>query len=167
MVSTAQKLASVAQLDEGDIAPNFELPMDGDTVANLSEFKGKKNVVLYFYPKDDTPGCTQEAKDFRDLKAQFDKSDTVIIGLSKDDIKSHEKFKEKYSLPFGLASDAKGDVCEAYGAWGEKNMYGKKYMGIMRSTFLINKEGKIAKSWPKVKVEGHASEVLKAAQSLK
>lgn len=165
-MATAQKMASIAQLDEGDVAPSFELPTDGDKVVNLGDFKGKKNVVLYFYPKDDTPGCTQEAKDFRDLKAQFDKANTEIIGLSKDDIKSHNKFKEKYSLPFGLASDAKGDVCEAYGAWGEKNMYGKKYMGIMRMTFLIGKDGKVAKAWPKVKVEGHAAEVLKAAQSL-
>lgn len=121
--------------------------------------------MLYFYPKDDTPGCTTEAKDFASLAKQFDKADTVIIGISKDDLKSHDKFRAKYDLPFALASDDSG-IAEAFGVWGEKSMYGKKYMGIVRSTFLIDKKGKIAKAWPKVSVTGHAAEVLKAAQAL-
>jgi peroxiredoxin Q/BCP len=133
---------------------------------SLAKLKGK-NVVLYFYPKDDTPGCTIEAKDFRDLMKDFEKNNTTIIGLSKDDVKSHDKFKEKFCLPFTLASDTDGSTCEAYGVWVEKSMYGKKYMGIERTTFLIDKQGKIAQIWGKVKVEGHAKEVLEAAQGLK
>ncbi|MBX9726747.1 MAG: peroxiredoxin, partial [Rickettsiales bacterium] len=131
---------------------------------HLAKLQGKP-VVLYFYPKDDTPGCTTEAKDFASLAKQFEKADTVIIGISKDDLKSHDKFRTKYDLPFALASDDSG-IAEAFGVWGEKNMYGKKYMGIVRSTFLIDKKGNIAKSWPKVSVTGHAAEVLKAAQEL-
>lgn len=150
----------------GSAAPGFDLAASGGGNVSLAGLKGK-NVVLYFYPKDDTPGCTIEAKEFRDLKAQFDAADTVIVGLSKDDVKSHDKFVEKFCLPFTLASDADGKVCEAYGTWVEKSMYGKKYMGIDRVTFLIDKAGTIAQTWPKVKVEGHAQEVLDAVKGLK
>jgi peroxiredoxin Q/BCP len=149
----------------GDKAPAFDLPVSGGGKVSLEKLKGK-NVVLYFYPKDDTPGCTIEAKDFRDLMADFEKANTTIIGLSKDDVKSHDKFKEKFCLPFALASDEDGATCEAYGTWVEKSMYGKKYMGIERATFLIDAQGKIAHVWPKVKVDGHAKEVLEAASKL-
>lgn len=164
MPTTAKKSATAVIADSAN-APACSLTLSGGKSADLASFKGKKNVVLYFYPKDDTPGCTTEAKDFAGLAKQFDKADTVIIGISKDDIKSHDKFRTKYDLPFALASDDSG-IAEAFGVWGEKNMYGKKYMGIVRSTFLIDKAGKVAKSWPKVSVTGHAAEVLKAAQAL-
>lgn len=163
-ISAASKISS--GLNIGDKAPDFTLTTDGEGSISLAKLKGK-NVVLYFYPKDDTPGCTIEAKDFRDLMDDFKKSDTVIIGLSKDSVKSHDKFKEKFCLPFTLASDTEGTTCEAYGVWVEKSMYGKKYMGIERATFLIDKQGKIAQIWSKVKVEGHAKEVLEAAKGLK
>ncbi len=165
MTSSAAKL-SPQNLNVGDKAPDFTLATDGNGSVSLAKLAGK-NVVLYFYPKDDTPGCTIEAKDFRDLMPEFEKSNTVIIGLSKDDVKSHDKFKTKFCLPFTLASDTDGAVCEAYGVWVEKSMYGKKYMGIERTTLLIGKQGKIAQIWPKVKVEGHAREVLEAAKGLK
>lgn len=165
-MSTASAAASSApSLKTGDKAPTFDLPTDSGGQVNLAKLAGK-NVVLYFYPKDDTPGCTIEAKDFRDLKADFDVSNTVIIGLSRDDVKSHDKFKQKFCLPFQLASDEDGKVCEAYGVWVEKSMYGKKYMGIERTTVLIDTQGKIAQLWNKVKVEGHAKEVLEAAKAL-
>ncbi len=164
MASTAKK--TEPYLNEGDTAPEFDLPTDGGEKVSLSEFHGKKNVVVYFYPKDDTPGCTTEAKDFRDLADEFKQADTVIIGISKDPIAKHDKFKAKHELNFALASDEEHDTCERYGVWVEKNMYGKKYMGIQRATFLINKEGVIARSWPKVKVNGHAADVLSAAQAL-
>jgi len=154
-------------LSEGDNAPDFTLPVDDGTHITRSALTGKKNVVLYFYPKDDTPGCTLEAKDFAALAPKFAKADTVIVGLSKDSVASHGKFKTKHCLPFALASDAEGNVCEAYGVWVEKNMYGKKYMGIQRATFLIDKQGKIARIWPQVKVDGHAGDVLNAASALK
>ncbi len=157
---------AVKSLREGAAAPACSLALTGNKNVDLASFKGKKNVVLYFYPKDDTPGCTIEANDFAKLNKQFEKADTVVIGISKDDMKSHDKFRAKYDLPFALASDASG-VTEAFGAWGEKSMYGKTYFGIVRSTFLIDKAGKVAKAWPKVSVTGHAAEVLKAAQGLK
>lgn len=162
---TAAKKPTVPNITDGANAPACSLTLSGGKSADLASFKGKKNVVLYFYPKDDTPGCTTEAKDFASLAKQFEKADTVIIGISKDDLKSHDTFRTKYELPFALASDDSG-IAESFGVWGEKNMYGKKYMGIVRSTFLIDKSGKIAKSWPKVSVTGHAADVLKAAQSL-
>jgi peroxiredoxin Q/BCP len=163
--SAAEK--SAPGLKAGDKAPAFDLPATGgEGNISLASLKGK-NVVLYFYPKDDTPGCTVEAKDFRDLIKDFDKANTVIIGLSKDDIRSHEDFKEKFCLPFPLASDVDGTTCAAYGVWVEKSMYGKKYMGIERATFLIDKTGTIARVWPKVKVEGHAKDVLEAVTALK
>lgn len=149
----------------GEPAPSFALATDTHGQISLKELAGK-NVVLYFYPKDDTPGCTQEAKDFRELYEQFKKSDTAIIGVSKDSIKSHEKFREKFCLPFPLGTDADGTVCDAYGVWVEKSMYGKKYMGIERATFLIDKKGTLRQTWRKVKVEGHAQEVLEAAKGL-
>ncbi len=164
MATAAVKKTSAISV--GDIAPDFSMPTDRDFNVTLASFAGKENVVLYFYPKDDTPGCTIEAKDFRDRANDFEKADTVIIGVSKDDIKSHCKFRDKYSLSFLLASDTQSDVCERYGVWVEKNMYGKKYMGIQRATFLIDKQGKIAAVWPKVSVEGHADAVLEAAKKL-
>lgn len=147
-------------------APTCALKLTDNKTVDLASYQGKKNVVLYFYPKDDTPGCTTEANDFAKLNAQFETLDTVVIGISKDDMKSHDKFRAKYKLPFALASDDSG-LAEAFGAWGEKNMYGKKYMGILRSTFLIDKAGDIVRSWPKVSVTGHAAEVLSEVQKLK
>jgi len=163
MAKTALK-EEAPLLSIGDIAPGFTLPGDEGEVS-LSGLKGKK-VVLYFYPKDDTPGCTMEAKDFAQRADDFTKAGAVVIGISKDNMKSHGKFKEKYCLPFTLVSDFENDTCERYGVWVQKSMYGKTYMGINRATFLIDADGKIAKIWPKVKVEGHAEEVLKAAQAL-
>ncbi|MBN8543242.1 MAG: thioredoxin-dependent thiol peroxidase [Alphaproteobacteria bacterium] len=165
MAKAAKKIES-SSLNVGDKAPAFSMATDGGGNVALKDYAGKKNVVLYFYPKDDTPGCTTEAKDFSDLDAKFKKTDTVIIGVSKDPVKSHDKFKTKYCLPFTLASDEDGSVCEAYGVWVEKSMYGKKYMGIQRATFLIDKKGSVAAVWPKVSVTGHAAEVLKTAESL-
>src|SRR5262249_19802373 len=146
-------------------APDFNLPADNGGSVSLSGFQGK-NVVLYFYPKDDTPGCTIEAKDFGAMEKDFKALDTVILGMSKDSVQSHEKFKRKFCLPFALVSDASGTVCEQYGVWTEKSMYGKAYMGIERATFLIDKTGVIRKIWRKVKVDGHAKEVLEAVKSL-
>lgn len=148
----------------GDKAPDFNLPADSGAAISLKSLKGK-NVVLYFYPKDDTPGCTVEAKDFRDHLKDFEKSDTVILGASKDSVESHDKFKKKFCLPFALLSDT-GSLCDDYGVWKEKSMYGKTYMGIERTTFLIDKTGVIRRVWNKVKVDGHVKEVLEASQSL-
>jgi peroxiredoxin Q/BCP len=152
-------------LSVGDTAPDFTLPTDGGGTVSLSALKGKK-VILYFYPKDDTSGCTAEACSFRDGLPYFTGADAVIIGLSKDSVSSHDKFKKKYELPFILASDEASDVCERYGTWVEKSMYGRKYMGIERATFLIGADGKIAEIWHKVKVPGHSDEVLKAVKAL-
>ncbi len=150
-------------LAAGDKAPDFTLAVDGGGSISLSALKGK-NVVVYFYPKDDTPGCTIEAKDFRDHMAEFTAANTAIIGISKDSVKSHEKFKEKYCLPFTLASDETGKTCEDYGVWVEKSMYGKKYMGIDRTTLLIGPDGVIKRVWNKVKVDGHVAQVLGEVQ---
>ena len=152
-------------LKEGDIAPDFTLPTDGNGEFTLSQLRGK-NIVLYFYPKDNTPGCTTESKDFRDLADEFEKTDTLIFGVSKDSVKSHDKFREKYCLPFPLISDEKGEMIEAYNVWKEKSMYGKTFMGIERTTFLLNKDGVISKVWRKVKVSDHAKEVLDASKEL-
>jgi thioredoxin-dependent peroxiredoxin len=149
----------------GDKAPDFSLPTDGNGKVSLSKLKGKK-VILYFYPKDDTSGCTAEACGFRDSLPKFGKSDAVVIGISRDSVASHDKFKKKYDLPFTLASDEDGKVCEAYGTWVEKNMYGRKYMGIERATFLIDPKGAIRNIWRKVKVTGHVEEVLAAAKAI-
>ena len=149
----------------GKAAPDFSMPTDGGGEVTLSALKGKK-VILYFYPKDDTPGCTKEACGFRDSLPDFSKVDATIIGVSKDSVTKHDKFKAKYELPFTLASDVDGAVCEAYGTWVEKSMYGRKYMGIDRATFLIDETGKLREAWRKVKVTGHVDQVLKAAQDL-
>lgn len=152
-------------LNVGDKAPAFTMPTDGGGTVSLAGLKGKP-VVLYFYPKDDTPGCTKEACAFRDAMPDFSKIDAAIIGVSKDSVAKHDKFKAKYDLPFTLASDEDGSVCEDYGVWVEKNMYGRKYMGIERATFLIDGKGKVAAVWRKVKVAGHADDVLAAVQAL-
>jgi len=149
----------MAMPEVGKKAPAFNLPSSTGKKIRLSSYKGEKNVVLYFYPRDNTPGCTTEACDFRDSMTQFDKADTVVLGVSGDSLASHEKFINKFELPFPLLADEDHAICEKYGVWVEKNMYGKKSMGIQRATFLIDKEGKIAAAWPKVKVKGHVEEV--------
>jgi peroxiredoxin Q/BCP len=149
----------------GAKAPQFKLPGDGGTMISLKELRGQ-NVVLYFYPKDDTSGCTQEAIEFNGLKGQFTKANTLILGVSPDSCGSHDKFKAKHKLGFGLLSDETKDMLETYGVWVEKSMYGRKYMGVERTTVLIDTEGKIAHIWSKVKVPGHAKEVLEAAKAL-
>jgi peroxiredoxin Q/BCP len=143
----------------GDKAPAFDLPTFPSGRTKLSQFKGKKNVVLYFYPRDDTPGCTKEACGFRDGIGQFESADTVVLGVSTDTVDSHQKFAQKFSLPFPLLADEDHSIAEKYGVWVEKNMYGKTSMGIQRATFLIDKNGKIAAVWPRVKVDGHIAEV--------
>jgi peroxiredoxin Q/BCP len=150
---------------EGDRAPSFNLPCDGGTKLSLSSLKGQK-VVLYFYPKDNTSGCTKEAIDFNALKAKFAKVETAVIGVSPDSVDSHDKFKKKFKLGFPLISDEDKTMLSAYGVWVEKSMYGRKYMGVERTTFLIDRKGKIARVWNKVKVPGHAEEVLEAAKAL-
>lgn len=156
----------MSQVQVGQVVPDIELPASSGENVKLSQFRGKK-VVLYFYPKDSTPGCTQEACDFRDAHGDFDTADTVIIGVSPDPIKSHLRFIEKQGLPFLLLSDPDKEAAQAFGVWQEKSMYGRKYMGIVRSTFLIDREGKLAQEWRNVKVKGHISEVLEAAKGLK
>ena len=152
-------------VEEGKRAPEFTLPTDSGGKVTLSKLRGKP-VIVYFYPKDDTAGCTAEARGFRDALPDFRKAKAEIIGISKDSVARHDKFKAKYELPFTLASDEDGKVCEAYGTWIEKSMYGRKYMGIDRATFLIDAEGKVRKAWRKVKVPGHVAEVLAAAKAL-
>ena len=152
-------------LNPGDKAPDFSLPSDGGGTVSLKKLKGQ-NVVLYFYPKDDTSGCTKEAMEFNALRAKFAKAGTEIIGVSPDSTASHDKFKKKYDLAFPLVSDEQKDMLAAYGVWVEKSMYGRKYMGVERTTFLIDGKGKIQEIWRKVKVPGHAEAVLKAAQEL-
>ena len=152
-------------LTEGDRVPDVALTgMDGEGVSP-ADFRGQK-LVLYFYPKDDTSGCTREAQAFSALAKEFEKSGTWILGVSKDDPKSHAKFAGKYDLKVRLASDLDGGACEAFGVWGEKSMYGRKYMGIERATFLVDRDGTLARVWRKVKVPGHAEEVLAAARTL-
>lgn len=148
-------------LKEGAKAPAFKLAADSGETVSLADFAGK-NVVLYFYPRDSTPGCTREAEAFRDAAAQLKKKNAVVLGVSKDSIASHCKFRDKYELNFPLLSDPDGTTIEKYGAWGEKTLYGKKSMGIIRSTVVIGPDGKIKKVFPKVKVDGHADEVLAA-----
>lgn len=157
---------AATSLKAGDRAPAFHLPAYPTGKIRLSQFKGEKNVVLYFYPRDNTPGCTTEACDFRDLSGDFDAAETVVLGVSTDPVSSHEKFAEKFSLPFALLADEDHAVCEKYGVWVEKNMYGKKSMGVQRATFLIEKSGKIARVWPKVRVPEHAAEVAAAVSEL-
>ena len=148
-------------LKEGDPAPEIALDTDTGEPFKLSSLKGKK-VVLYFYPKADTPGCTKESCEFRDTSKKFTKANTVIVGVSPDASRAQAKFKDKFDLPFTLLADVEHKTAETYGVWKEKSMYGKKYMGIERTTFLIDERGKIQKIFPKVKVDGHAEEVLAA-----
>ena len=153
----------MSNLKIGDTAPTFTAPRDGGTSIALSDYAGKQ-VVLYFYPKDDTPGCTKEAIGFTEMVAEFGDADTIILGVSKDPVKKHDKFIAKHELSIALVSDEDGDICESYGTWVEKSMYGKTYMGIERATFLIGADGKISQIWRKVKVPGHVAAVLDAAR---
>ena len=146
-------------MKEGAKLKNFKGEMTGNKNFDLSDYKGQ-NIVIYFYPRDNTPGCTSEGEDFRDNYKKFKKKNTQIFGVSKDTIKSHESFKDKFKFPFDLISDSEEKICKIFDVIKEKSMYGKKYMGIERSTFLINEEGKLVKEWRKVKVKGHVEEVL-------
>jgi peroxiredoxin Q/BCP len=154
------------KLGPGDKAPRFELPDDAGAKISLNNFAGNK-LVLYFYPKDDTSGCTKEAIDFNGLRGEFKKSGAAILGVSPDTVASHAKFKTKHKLGLALAADESKTMLEAYGVWAEKSMYGRKYMGVERTTFLIGKDGRIATVWNKVKVPGHAEAVLEAVKALK
>jgi len=150
---------------EGDLAPGFTAPQDGGDAVSLSDFVGK-TVVLYFYPKDDTPGCTKEAIEFGDLIGKFEAKNAVVIGVSRDSITKHEKFRNKHALKVVLVSDEEGKITDDYGVWVEKSMYGRTFMGIERSTFVINREGRIARIWHKVKVPNHAASVLEYVETL-
>ncbi len=152
-------------IEEGQLAPDFTLPDADGTGVRLSELRGHP-VVVYFYPKDDTAGCTQEAKDFTCLAQEFKRAKVALLGISPDSVASHRKFRDKYDLGVRLLSDEGHEVAEAYGVWVQKSMYGRTYMGVERATFLIDKPGRIARCWPKVKVAGHAEHVLEAAQAL-
>ncbi len=151
--------------EAGQAAPDIDLPGDDGKIFKLSKHKGKP-VVVYFYPKDDTSGCTREAKDFSALAEEFEKAGVMVVGVSPDSIESHAKFRKKHELTIGLIADTEKTAANAYGVWVEKSMYGRKYMGVDRSTFLIDGKGRIAKAWRKVKVPGHAEEVLAAARAL-
>lgn len=155
----------MSKVQIGKKVPDFTLPATGDQEISLSELKGKK-VVLYFYPKDNTPGCTTEGQDFREHIRKFRARNTVVLGVSRDSIKSHENFKEKQCFPFELLSDADEKLCKQFDVLKEKNMYGKKVMGVERSTFLIDEEGVLRQEWRKVKVDGHVEEVLEAVKSI-
>jgi peroxiredoxin Q/BCP len=163
--TTPEEEAMPSDLEPGQPAPDFDLPRDGGGQVSLAGLRGRK-VVLYFYPKDDTSGCTLEAKDFSRLAPEFRKAGAELIGVSPDSVESHQKFSRKHDLAVQLAADPDKAVANAYGVWAEKSMYGRKYMGIERSTFLIGKDGRIARSWRKVKVPGHAEEVLAAVKAL-
>lgn len=152
-------------VETGAKAPDFSLPRDGGGTVSLSDYAGKP-VVLFFYPKASTPGCTTEARDFTALLGEFEASGAVVLGCSKDSVKKQENFAAKQDLATALLSDAEGDVCERYGVWGEKKMYGKSFMGIVRTTYLIGPDGKVARVWSPVKVAGHAQEVLDAVRAL-
>ncbi len=153
------------EVSEGSTAIDFDAPSDGGGTLKLSSLRGK-NVVLYFYPKDDTPGCTKESCEFAQFQQRFADRNAEIVGVSKDSVARHDKFKSKYNLPFTLVSDADGTICEDYGVWQEKKNYGRTYMGISRSTFLINENGKVAKIWRKVRVTGHVEAVMAALDEL-
>ncbi len=148
-------------LKAGDVAPEFELQSDGGDTVRLSDLRGKK-VILYFYPKDDTPGCTTEACEFRDHMPNMERQGAVVMGISPDNVRSHQKFKSKYELPFMLLADPDHAVAESYGAWGEKKMYDKVYEGILRTTYLIDEQGKIEQVFERVKPKGHSQQVLSA-----
>jgi thioredoxin-dependent peroxiredoxin len=149
----------------GDKAPNFKLPGDDGSTVSLADFKGRK-LVLYFYPRADTPGCTKEAIDFSKQKSAFTKAGADVIGVSADPVKAQEAFKKKHKLSVGLLSDETHAMLEAYGAWGKKSMYGKTFLGITRMTYLIAPDGRVARVWPRVKVDGHAADVLAAVKAL-
>ena len=153
-------------LSIGETVADFEAPATSDLQFKLSNYKGKSNVVIYFYPKDSTPGCTTEGQDFRDLHEEFKDHDTEIFGVSKDSMKRHDNFKAKQGFTFELISDEESGVCEHFNVWQLKKMYGKEYMGIVRSTFLIDKDGILREHWDKVKVKGHAAEVLESVKGL-
>ena len=155
----------MANVEPGDSAPEVVLPRDGGDEVNMADYRGK-NVVLYFYPRDNTSGCTKEAVGFTERAADFEAAGAVIMGVSKDSVKSHDKFRDKHDLGIILLSDEEGDVCERFGVWVEKSMYGKKYMGIERATFLIDGEGTVRNAWRKVKVPGHVDAVLAAVRDL-
>jgi thioredoxin-dependent peroxiredoxin len=152
-------------VEAGQAAPEFDLPTAGGGRTRLADFKGKP-VVVYFYPKDDTPGCTKEAQGFAEAYPELQATGVALVGISKDSPASHDRFRAKYDLPFTLASDEHGGVVEAYGSWVEKSMYGRKYMGVDRSTFLIDGDGKVRQVWRNVKVPGHVAAVLAAARAL-
>jgi len=156
----------MSSLQPGAKAPAITLPSSGGGNVSLSDFAGTKNVVLYFYPKDDTPGCTVEACNFRDAIRGIEKLDAVVLGVSPDPVSRHEKFIQKYSLPFLLLSDEKTVICQKYGVWVEKNLYGRKYMGVARTTFIIGKDGRIAARFDQVKPKAHHDEVVQALQKL-
>lgn len=152
-------------IETGKPAPDFTLPRAGGGSQTLSALRPRK-VVLYFYPKDNTPGCTTEALDFTALADEFEAAGAVVLGISRDPVSRHEKFRDKHGLKVTLLSDEDGRVCEAYGVWKEKTNYGRKYMGIVRTTFLIDGDGKVARIWPNVRVKGHAREVLEAVRAM-
>jgi len=158
------KILDAAELNEGDPAPDFDLPLDEARRISLSALRGKK-VALYFYPKDDTSGCTAEAIAFNRLKRDFEAAGAVVVGVSPDSLASHKKFKTKHELEIALAADPEKTALQAYGVWKEKSMYGRKYMGVERTTALIGRDGRIERIWRKVKVPGHAEEVLAAARA--
>jgi peroxiredoxin Q/BCP len=152
------------ELQPGDAAPDFTLPRSGGGTLSLHDLRGRK-VILYFYPKDDTSGCTKEACEFRDTSEQIEEADAVVLGISPDGVASHDRFRQKYALPFALLADEDHAVAERYGVWQEKSLYGKKYWGIARTTFLIDEEGRIERVWERVKPAGHAADVLAAVTS--
>lgn len=154
----------MSDVHEGDQAPDFTLPTSGGGSLSLHDLRGR-DVVLYFYPQDDTPGCTKEACGFRDTYPALQGENAVVLGVSPDDVKSHERFIEKYKLPFSFLADVDHKVAEAYGVWKEKSLYGRNYLGIERSTFLIDRNGRIKKVWRKVKADGHAEQVAQALQA--
>ncbi len=156
----------MAQIKEGDLAPDFTLAASTGKNISLKNYRGKKNVVLYFYPKDDTPGCTVEACNFRDAIQHIEDKDTVVLGVSPDSVSSHQKFIEKFNLPFLLLSDPEKRMLTDYGVWVEKSMYGRKYMGVERTTFIINKDGKVSKVFKKVQPKSHHEEVLESLSLL-
>ncbi|MBR0950962.1 peroxiredoxin [Bradyrhizobium canariense] len=163
--ASAPEAPAKASLAEGQKAPAFRLPRDGGGVVALSDYTGQK-LVLFFYPRADTPGCTREAIDFTRLTGAFAKAGTAVLGISADPVKAQEKFRDKHGLGVPLISDEKHEMLEAYGAWGQKSMYGKSFLGILRTTMLLGADGKIAKVWRNVRVDGHADEVLEAARRL-
>jgi len=156
----------MSKLTIGDVVPDFEAPATSDLNFKLSDYKGKSNLVIYFYPKDSTPGCTTEGKDFSALHDQFKSLDTEIFGVSKDSMKRHDNFKTKQAFPFDLISDIDSDVCEQFGVWQLKKTFGKEYMGIVRSTFLIDKDGVLRQVWDNIRVKNHVNDVLEAVKAL-